>query len=513
MKKKLIIIYALLFGVVLGCNDDTLEKTNPNGVTVEGYYKNGAELNSGVTSVYSMLKSNNLVAREWFFMHDLRSDDVAAGGGQLETPRNQLLLGTHDTSNSVFGTVWLAYYRLIHRANAVVDNSEKVTDLPDADKKRLLGEARFLKAYAYYELVSNWGGVPLYKNYVLAVDGSLPRSSAEEVYAYIISELQAIQADLPLNYDAGNQGRATKGAAQMLLARVFMQKGDYASAKTELLKVYNSGQYALVDNYNDNFLEETEFNKESIFEVNFYPSGGVYNWDGDGNGATAGTETVRTQEYSAIGWRNVIPSNGLLSEFEKTTKGDAKTDPRYDDSFYFTGEKYNKGANTLTDGQQNGNASIVDGVTQKVSWQKYSLMYKMNESFLTGAINQRIMRFAETILSLAEVENEGGNIGEAVKYLNMIRARKSVSMPAYPTSRFPVSTKDQVFAAIVHERRVEQGGEQIRNRDILRWRQQGKLKSEPLAYFQAKKHELLPIPQQEVDNNAKIEPGDQNPGY
>ncbi|CAG5072611.1 SusD-like protein P25 [Dyadobacter sp. CECT 9623] len=513
MKKRLIILYVFLFGIVFACNDDVLEKTNPNGVTVEGYYKNGAELNSGVTSVYSMLKSNNLVAREWFFLHDLRSDDVAAGGGQLETPRNQLLLGTHDAVNSVLGTVWLAYYRLIHRANAVVDNSEKVTDISAAEKGRLLGEARFLRAYSYYELVSMWGGVPLYKNYVLTVDGSLPRAPAEEVYAYIISELQAIQADLPATYDAANQGRATKGAAQMLLARVFMQKGDYASAKTELLKVYNSNVYALVDNYNDNFLEETEFNKESIFEVNFFPSGGVYNWDGDGNGATAGTETVRTQEYSAIGWRNVIPSNSLLSEFEKTSKGDAKTDPRYDDSFYFTGEKYNKGANTLTDGQQNGNASVVDGVTQKVSWQKYSLMYKMNESFLTGGINQRIMRFAETILALAEVENELGNTAEAVKYLNMTRARKSVSMPPYPTAKFPVSNKDQVFAAIVHEKRVEHSGEQIRNRDIVRWRKLAKQKAEPLAYFQANKHELLPIPQQEVDNNAKIEPGDQNPGY
>lgn len=513
MKKKIIILYALLLGIAFGCNEDVLEKTNPNGVTVDDYYKNGAELSSAVTAVYSMLKSNNLVAREWFFHHDLRSDDVAAGGGQLETPRNQLLLGTHDTGNSVLGTVWLAYYRLIHRANAVADNSEKVSDISDEDKKRLLAEARFLRAFAYYELVSMWGDVPLYKNYVTSVDGSLPRTSADEVYAYVIAELQAIQADLPLNYDAANQGRVTKGAAQMLLARVHLQKGDYANAKVELLKVYNSGQYALVDNYNDNFLEETEFNKESIFEVNFFPSGGVYNWDGDGNGATAGTETVRTQEYSAIGWRNVIPSNSLIAEFEKTTKGDAKTDPRFDDSFYFSGEKYNNGKNTLSDAQQNGNTSLVDGVAKKVSWQKYSLMYKMNESFLTGGINQRIMRFAETILSLAEVENELGNTAAAVKYLNMVRARKSVSMPPYPTKNFPVSTKDQVFAAVVHERRVEHGGEQIRNRDILRWRKFSKLKTEPLSYFQANKQELLPIPQQEVDNNPKIEPGDQNPGY
>lgn len=503
----------LLVGITLSCNKDELEKTNPNGVTVDNYYKNGAELTSGVTSVYSMLKANNLVAREWFFLHDLRSDDMAAGGGQLETPRNQLLLGTHDSGNSVMGTVWLAYYRLIHRANSVVDNSTEVADIAAADKARLLAEARFLRAYAYYELVSCWGGVPLYKNYVLTVDGSLPRSTDAEVYAYIVAELKEIQGQLPATYNAANQGRATKGAAQMLLARVFMQQGDYANAKTELLKVYDSNLYALVDNYNDNFLEETEFNRESIFEVNFYPSGGVYNWDGDGNGATAGTETVRTQEYSAIGWRNVIPSNGLLNDFEKTTKGDTKTDPRYEDSFYFTGEKYNNGLSTLTDGQQNGSSSVVDGVTKKVSWQKYSLMYKMNESFLTGGINQRLMRFAETILSLAEVENELGNIPQAVKYLNMTRARKSVSMPAYPTAKYPVTTKDQVFAAVMHERRVELSGEQIRNRDILRWRKNAKLKSEPIAYFQAKKHELLPIPQQEVDNNAKIDTKDQNPGY
>jgi len=513
MKRNLILTYALILGVVFACDDSVLDKTNPNGVTVDGYYKNASELTSAVTSVYSMLKANNLVAREWFFLHDLRSDDMAAGGGQLETPRNQLLLGTYDSGNSVMGTVWLAYYRLIHRANSVVDNSEKATDLAAAAKARLLAEARFLRAYSYYELVSMWGGVPLYKNYVQSVDGSLPRSTDAEVFAFVISELQAIQADLPTTYNAANQGRVTKGAAQMLLARTFMQQGDYQNAKTELLKVYNSNVYALVDNYNDNFLEETEFNKESIFEVNFFPSGGVYNWDGDGNGATAGTETVRTQEYSGIGWRNVIPSNSLLNEFEHAAKGDAKTDPRLDDSFYFTGEKYNNGASTLTDGQQNGNSSVLNGVTQKVSWQKYSLMYKMNESFLTGGINQRIMRFAETILSLAEVENELGNIPQAVKYLNMIRARKSVSMPEYPTAKFPVSTKDQVFTAIVHERRVETNGEQIRNRDLLRWRKQNKLKTEPLTYFQAKKHELLPIPQQEVDNNPKIELADQNPGY
>ncbi|MFC5409349.1 RagB/SusD family nutrient uptake outer membrane protein [Larkinella bovis] len=510
MKNKIILSGVLFLGLLIGCQESDLDKLNPNGVTVDTFYKNGAELSSAVNAVYALGKANSLTSREWFFLHDLRSDDVSAGGGQLETPRNQLLIGSYTTDNSVAGSVWQGFYRMIHRANATIDLSEKVADIPAADKARMLAETRFLRAWAYFDLVTMWGNIPLYKNYVTSVEGALPRSPEKEVYDFIIADLKAAQEALPTTYNADNLGRATKGAAQMLLARVYLQQADYANAKTELQKVISSGVYSLVDEYTDNFLEETEFNKESIFEINFFPAGGNYNWDADGNGATSGTETVRTQEYSAIGWRNLIPSNSLLNEFEKTATG---RDPRFAKSFYVTGDKYNLDKNVLTDAAQNGNSSVVDGQTIKVSWRKFSLMYKTDQSFLTGGINQRIMRYAETLLAMAEVENELGNTAEAVKYLNMVRARKSVNMPPYPTAAYPVSTKDQVFAAIVHERRVELSGEQVRNRDLLRWRKAGKLKTEPFTYFQKNKHELLPIPQQEVDNNPKIEQTDQNPGY
>jgi starch-binding outer membrane protein, SusD/RagB family len=86
-------------------------------------------------------------------------------------------------------------------------------------------------------------------------------------------------------------------------------------------------------------------------------------------------------------------------------------------------------------------------------------------------------------------------------------------MPAYPTAKYPVNSKDEVLRAVMHEKRVEQAGEQIRNRDILRWRAQGKLKTEPIPYFVKGKQELLPIPQQELDNNSKLSQKDQNPGY
>ncbi|GAB3688668.1 RagB/SusD family nutrient uptake outer membrane protein [Spirosoma flavus] len=512
MKRHYFSTGVLLLGLAVGCNEKALDQLNPNAVTTDSYFQTDIQIKSAINGVYAALQSTNLVAREWFFTHDLRSDDVAAGGGQLETPRNQLLLGVHSTDNGLVSSVWTGAYRVIHRANVVIDKASASKSLSTAVATQSVGEAKFLRAWSYFELVSMWGGVPLYKTYVTSVAGSLPRSSEADVYAFIVADLKAAQDALPATYDAANQGRATKGAAQMLLARVYLQQGDYANAKTELQKIISSGNYALVDEYNDNFIEETEFNKESIWEVNFLPSGGTFNWNGDADGASAGEETVRTQEYSGIGWRNIIPSNSLLAEFEKTSKGDAKTDPRYAKSFYTTGDKYNKDQTVLTDEVQNGNSSTVDGKVQKVSWRKFTLMYKAGVS-TTGGINQRIMRYAETLLSMAECENELGNLASAVTYLNMIRNRPSVAMPTYPTTKYPVSTKDQVFDAIVHERRVELNGEEIRNRDILRWRKLGKLKTEPLSYFQKGKHELLPIPQQEIDNNPNVGVKGQNPGY
>lgn len=512
MKRHYFLSGALLLVLTTGCDDKKLEQLNPNAVTTDSYFQNDLQIRSAVNGVYAALQSTNLVAREWFFTHDMRSDDVASGGGQLETPRNQLLLGVHTTDNGVLGSVWTGAYRVIHRANVVVDKAAAANALTASVATQAVGEAKFLRAWSYFELVSMWGGVPLYKTYVTGVSGSLPRSSEADVYAFIIADLKAAQDALPATYDAANQGRATKGAAQMMLARVYLQQGDYTNAKTELQKVIGSGLYSLVGEFNDNFTEEGEFNKESIWEINFLPSGGSFNWNGDADGATAGEETVRTQEYSAIGWRNIIPSNSLLNEFERTTKGDAKTDPRYAKSFYTVGDKFNKDQNVLTDELVNGNSSMVDGKAQKVSWAKFTLMYKAPVS-TTGGINQRIMRYAETLLSMAECENELGNSASALTYLNMIRNRPSVAMPTYPNAKYPTATKDQVFAAIVHERRVELSGEQVRNRDILRWRKQGKLTTEPLSYFQKGKHELLPIPQQEIDNNPNVGVKGQNPSY
>jgi starch-binding outer membrane protein, SusD/RagB family len=515
MKKRLISKTSIMAIVLLmACSESLLDKQNPNGGTPESFYANELQLTQGINSVYAIIQGFGLAAREWFFIHDLRSDEMATGGGQLEVPRSQLLTGSHTPGNAVAQNVWEGLFRTILRANEVIDGSANTKDTPPATIKRIVGEAKFLRAWAYSDLVLLWGAVPLHTKVSQSLDeASKPRTSVDEVYSVIIKDLSDIQADLPLTYSGADVGRVTRGAAQALLGRVLMAKGDYAGAKAEFLKIYNAKTYSLVDNYSDNYLEETGFNKESIFEIGFGNSN--FNWNGaDGNNGDGITEgNSRTQEYNPIGWRNLVPSDGLLAEFETTGGGDAKTDPRFAFSFYRIGDKYNNGANTLLLEDVQGTLSNYQNASEKISWKKYTSLYKNAEKQYFGPMNMRIIRYAEVLANLAECENEVGTGAQALLYLKEIRDRASVKMPAYPTAKFPANSKAEIFKAIQHERRVEFGGEQVRNRDILRWRKNGKLTAEPIAYFKDNKFELLPLPQTEFSSNAKLTPADQNPGY
>ncbi len=508
MKRSKIAVFLAAMIVTVSCNQDILDKRNPNDLTPEKYFKTAAEMTKAVNSIYALIQSNNLVGREYFFLHDLRSDDMASGGGQLEVPRNQILTGSQTASNAVSESVWNGLYHSILRANTVINFAPKSED-PAILKA--IGEAKFLRAWCYMELVTLWGGVPLQTSVATSISQNQPRASEAEVYSLIKQDLTDAQLALPVKHE-NEQGRATKGAAQMLQARAYINQGDYTSAKNELEKMTALGVYNLKTiKYADNFREENEWNKESVFEVGFSSAGDV-NWMGDGDDPSWGAQerSTRTQEYSPTGWRNVIPSNSIIAEFESTTKGDPKTDPRRAYTFWITGDKYNNGANTLTDNQVQGNTSTLEGATTKVSWAKYSILYKADPGgYGTSGINHRIMRYADAILMLAECENELGNLNVAVGYLNQVRNRDDVQMPPYPTANYPVSNKDEVFKAVVHERRVELAGEQVRARDILRWRRNNKIKIDPIAGFK----ELLPIPQSEIDNNDKIEQKDQNPGY
>lgn len=499
---KLLITGLLGLAVVNACSDklDVLDQNNP---TTESYFKTAAELRNGANAIYSSLRAANLVAREWFFLHDMRGGEVAPGGPQLEAPRAELLLQTNGApSNAVSMAVWNGTYQMINRANLVLTRAPGVTDNTSL-RDILIGEAKFLRAWAYFELVSQWGDVPLYTEEFISRTGYKAKSPAADVYTQIIKDLTEAAEALPQT--PAQQGRATKGAANALLGRVQMQNGDYAAAREALLKVY--GKYILEPNYLSNFNGDvrqgtttvatgTEFNRESIFEAALFDRGdNAFNWGLTGEGVGEAGTTAHHQDYGRV-WGNIIPSDRLLEEFDNN-------DPRYKYTFYEEGDSIlnfegTQPGKALTAADLNVAASIKGGVSKKRIFRKYSVMDWIDEGFHMSGINQRLIRYSDVLLMLAECEAELGDFGKAADYINEVRARPSVNMPAVA-----LSSKNEAIRAVMRERALELAIEGTNNLDILRWRRK--------AYYPSimpdprpNQQEFLPIPASEAAANPLI---------
>lgn len=510
MKIKHIITALFVITLIPSCDEGILDQKNPNQIIVGDYYKTPAELTAATNGIYSELLGNNLWGRLLQYFEDCRADEHSAGGGQLEGNNRQLLDGSYDNSNATINPVWKGLYRVIHRANGVIQNAPAIPNIDAALLKQRVGEAKFLRAWAYYMLVAHWGKVPLYTQTANNLVDSKPLSEEAEIYSLLETDLGGIIAEnaLPVKYTGDDLGRITKGAVQLLLARILMHQGKYADAKTILENIYTSKTYKLMDNYSDNFREEKEYNDESIFEIGF--TGNGYGWTDDNN-STSNRATIMFQDYNPVGWRNTIPSNKLLNEYERPFIGDPKEDPRMRETVYFTGDTYGSPTEpkTLLAADQNGFSSQYNGTDIKISWKKWSPMYKLDPGgYWPSAINYRHMRFAEVIFKLAECENEVGTPSKAIGYLNEIRDRASVSMEHYPTSRYACDNKDQIYRAIMHEGMVEFANEHIRTLDLARWRKNGKFNAvnpEPISYIATDQSKaLLVLPLEETSRNTNI---------
>jgi hypothetical protein len=511
MKKiinKLIVIGLLVLISIVAC-DKKLDVTGQNNPTQESYFKTASELQNGVNGIYSTLRAAELVGREWYFVHDMRGGETWAGGAQLEAPRAELLKQNNPApTNAVMTSVWSGCYQMINKANVVLAKAPGVTDNTSL-RDRLVGEAKFMRAWAYFELVSQWGKVPVYTEPVSSPTAYKGKSEIAEIYTLIISDLTDAITRLPLSYSSSDLGRATKGAANTLLGKVQMQKGDYAAAKTALLAVVNSGQYSLVNfswNFDGDIQNGTtpvtaghEANAESVFEVYFQDRGdNNFNWGYAGELQPPfnwGPQTVRNQEYGQS-WGNVIPSNRILDEFEAG-------DPRYKMTFWEVGDIIlTKGGTdpgvALTAGDLNVDPSIRNGVSLKRIYKKYSILDWLKEGFKTTGLNQRLMRYADVLLMLAECEAEVGTPAQAAVYINLVRARPGVAMtPVAP------ATKNAALRAVMHERSVELCGEGGNNIDILRWRKKGYFPS-IMTDPKAGQENELPIPFAETSTNPLV---------
>jgi len=492
MKTYKIVFIITLNLILLGsCNYNDLEINNPNSLLPETYFKSEVQLKAAVDAVYSSLQSQGLYGRYIPYMYDNMGQENVARAA-LSGNLRDFLNYTFNSDNISIYLYWKNAYNGIRRANLILDNASNIENVTDQQKQKYLGEVKFLRSFYYFLLVTRFGDIPLYTTTEVSPDG-LPRKAKEQVYSIIISDLNAAAPVLKSKAEE-EAGRVTSGAAYALLGKVHLYRKEFGLAKTAFDKII-AADYGLTTDYSDNFKAETEINKESVFEVKFEDQSWSYGgWGGEDPNLTE--SSFRAQEYGFKGWYNVNPSNSLLDEFETG-------DPRYSASFYSLDDKYGAN-NSLTVTATNLNGA-------RAMWKKYQMVYRQNAETYFSNINHRVIRWADVLLMKAEVENELNNPTKAIEFLNEVRQR--VGMPKYGTSAmnmsFPVGTKDQIFNAIKHERRVELNGEQSRFPDLMRW---GIIKS-IIPEFQVGKHEFLPIPQKEISTNGSISVENQNIGY
>jgi hypothetical protein len=487
MKSIHTIIILFIGFVLLGSCENDLELTNPNELSPETYFESEDQVKSAVNACYANLQTLGTYSRNLFYMFDNMSHENL-GNPQLEQDKRIFLDFSFDASSALVTDYWNSFYRGINKTNFVIENESRINEIPESIlsvelKNKYIGEAKFLRALYYFHIVTRFGDAPLFTVNPQNSEG-FPRSPSSDIYNQIVLDLEDAATKL-LPKGSDEPGRATSGAAYALLGKVQLYQENYQEAYDAFTNVY--GNYTLEPNFFDNFIEQNPNGIESIFEVQYAPElGNAEFWFSTVSGAGPNEVSVRGQDYGMFDWFNVYPSDDLRAEFEEG-------DPRFDQSFYVVGDEYAGG--------------VIDEIAldRPAGWRKYQNYYQQANENMQSGINMKIIRYADVLLMMAEAANEVTSQDEAIGYINEVRDR--VDMPLLETGL----SKAEVFEAIVHERKVELAGEQVRFPDLVRWGRAAEFLSE--FGFQAGVHELFPIPENEIGTNVNISPGDQNPGY
>lgn len=514
---KLILTSAVLVTASISCKKSFLEIPPQGDLTEEQALIDPSAADKMVTGVYNTLYfggfGNNTVGFLYVIAADVASDDADKGSTPGDFgPGGEIDNFTFTPANFIFNNVWSGHYQAITRANKAIDILN-AGSFDEATRKRLLGEVRFLRGLYYFNLVRMFGGVPKLTRVPLPSEANSDefqkRASKDEIYNVIKEDLQYGVDNLPAKGDAGSSvGRATKGAAQALLAKVYLYLKDWQKAFDLSLAVINSNKYALTSDYAGMFREVGANNSESVFEVQTGPHRGPDNCDAvsqlfsNGQGPRskgAWTNNVDGKQYDGdLGFGLNNPSADLASAYEAG-------DVRRAATIIFVNPTVAGGPNpgtVLWDGFRIPTQDTVEN--PRYSYKAYHSPFKETPS-CNGyqdkdwkPKNIRILRYGEVMLIYAEAAAMLGNADGTVK-LNMLRAIRGLTP----------STATQ--ANVWSERRVELAMEQDRFFDLVRQGRAGTVLRAQGKAFVDGKHELFPIPQAQIDlSGGRLT---QNPGY
>lgn len=509
MKFKIYKYIAVFFSLALvttSCVDnEDLVQLDPNNNAVDKFWKTDEDALQGVNAAYGSLLTDGTYMRSTPLLLDARADDA-----RTNSPWGSMYNAGHFNSNvadaSIYGWAFETYYQGVYRANQVLTNVPDIA-MDGALKNRILGQAYFLRGLYLFHAVNMFKNVPLPTE--LAV--YYPQRTQEEGWAQVISDFKAAAELLPTSYDglsgldAGQKGRATKGAALGYLGKTYLFIKDFDNAKATFKQVIDLGVYSLVSNYRDNFTTANENNSESLFEVQFSrDAGGVDLGWGGAPASGWGKTSARAITYAprAFGWTDVQPTWVLFNEYKEEKTKTGADDPRLDATIF-----YNKPGTKLYGQDFATFYASSPGDLNDLFCRKYqnSDGEFANEYDWRSGINERLLRYADILLMYAECLNETGDTPGAYTYIQMVRNR--VNLPDLATAK-PGLTQEQMREQLGHERFLEFPLEGHRFDDIRRW---GWLDNPTkLAWLKArdaefnsftKGREYYPIPQLEMDNN------------
>lgn len=511
--KRFIQVLTLSAGFCLLAGCDKMLNPDPVGVqTVDVTFSDFPGTLSAVNGIYSILSGGNLYRGNLNLLSvDYASDDV------INTSRSNTAYSVIDyfelpVDNGLTFGLWDDFYRIIFRANVVADRvpslvfpvarSLNPSGLPYKDQ--FVGEAKFLRAFAYFNLVRLFGDVPLRISEIKSpTEVNIPRSPADQVYQQIIADLKDAAAKLPPIYSgsgAGNEkGRPTRWAALTMLADVYLTQKNYGEAKTIASQILTQSGLSINPRYSDNFAARggTENSPESLFEIQFA-----------NEGRTAGTAPLGNPYSFIMGARTEINGgNPSLAAYRPTSNADPENEPGFLGGLI---QEYE-------DGDLRRDVNFVQGLSGTGVTQWLTTKHHLPNTGAVGSINFPVYRLAEVLLIYAEATNEAGILDtQGLEYVNRLR-RRAFGLPV----NTPNSTVDLVSGLsqsayrdlIRSERRKELALENHRWFDLLRYGFEYTntvLKLNQLRNGFTQNKMLFPIALIETINNPLIT---QNPGY
>ena len=473
--KKIYIGFTLIAALLLSsCSDFLDEKSRDKLAQEDSKHVSAEDLLTGAYGQFGTFD----YAFAYLGITEIISDNADKGSAPGDAGGDKLELDefTFTTTTSSFFVMWHRWYKAIGAATLAIDYVEQAKLTDETLSNRYIAEARYLRALNYFFLVRGWGEVPI------QAEIATVRKPVEDVYAYIVEDLLFAEKYLPVasEYASKNVGRATQGAAQGLLAKVYLYQKDYQKAYDYASLVVNSHEYDLLPNYIDIFKSQYHNSQESIFEFQAAaakegtPAQGIMQYC-QTQGARAGS--------NAWGWGFNTPSDDLLKAFN--SENDTE---RRDATIIFRD-------GTLWDGRKIGNTEnpmynykAYTTNSPDAQWNDKSILY---------------MRYSEVLLIQAEAANELGHISDVYTPLNKVRNRVKLGDI--------IETDQTKLRDIIYkERRLELAMEHDRWFDLIRTGRAGTTMRALGLSFVDGKNELFPIPNKQI---AQVPGIGQNPNW